>query len=127
MNNVQMPKNLYVLCMDKINYLPLPKLVSKCSLRSTSLKLEKKLISCAKRMRGSSLPSCSPINLQKLRRTNYVCSVWLNAHKASPPKCLPSECGLVLQDGCYRLKWYDDEASPTTVEEICHDFSRRWL
>ena len=41
MNNVQMPKNLYVLCMDKRNYPPLPKLVSKSSLRSTSLKLEK--------------------------------------------------------------------------------------
>ena len=49
MNNVQMPKNLYVLCMDKRNYPPLPKLVSKCSLRSTSLKLEKKLSLVQKR------------------------------------------------------------------------------
>ena len=54
---------------------------------------------------------------------NYVCSVWLNAHKASPPKFLPSECGWVVQDDCYRLKWYDGEASPTTVEDICHDDS----
>ena len=30
-------------------------------------------------MDGSSLPPCSPVILQKLRRTNYVCSVWLNA------------------------------------------------
>ena len=32
-----------------------------------------------------------------------------------------SECGWVVQDDCYRLKWYDGEASPTTVEDICHD------
>ena len=118
MNNVQMPKNLYVLCMDNRNYPPLPKLVSKCSLRSTSLKLEKNPISCATNMDGSSLPPCYPVILQKLRRTNYVCSVWLNAHKASIPKFLSSECGWVIQDDCYRLKWYDGE-----VEDICHDDS----
>ena len=33
------------------------------------------------------------------------------------------ECGWVVQDDCYRLKWYDDEVSPTTVEDICHDDS----
>ena len=43
-------------------------------------KIGKNSISCAKKMDGSSLPSCSPVILQKLRRTNYVCSVWLNAH-----------------------------------------------
>ena len=85
-------------------------------------KIGKNPISCAKKMDGSSLPPCSPDILQKLRRTNY-CSVWLNAHKASPPTFLPSECGWVLQDDCYRLKWYDGEASPTTVEDICHDDS----
>ena len=86
-------------------------------------KIGKNLISCAKKMDGSSLPPCSPVILQKLRRTNYVCSVWLNAHNSSPPKCLPSECVWVVQDVCYRLKWYDGEASPTTVEDICHDDS----
>ena len=80
-------------------------------------------ISCAKQMDGSSLSSCYPVILHKLRRTNYVCSVWLNAQKASPPNSLPSECGWVVQDGCYRLKWYDGEASPATVEDICRDDS----
>ena len=84
---------------------------------------EKNPISCAKKMDASSLPPCPPVILQKLRRPNYVCSVWLNAHKASPPKCLPSECGWVVQDDYYRLKWYDGEASPTTVKGICHDDS----
>ena len=116
-----MSKILYVLCMNKIKYPPLLKLVSKCSSRSASLKLEK--ISCAKKMDGSSLPPCSPVNLQKPRRTNYVCSIWLNAHEASPPNVLPSECGWVVLDDCYRLKWYDGEASPTTVEDICRDDS----
>ena len=36
--------------------------------------------------------------------------------EASPPKFLPSECRWVVQDDCYRLKWYDGEASPTTVK-----------
>ena len=83
-------------------------------------KIGKNPTSCAKKMDGSSFPPCSPVILQKLRRKNYVCSVWL---KASPPTFLSSECGWVLQDDCYRLKWYDGEASPTTVEDICHDDS----
>ena len=86
-------------------------------------KIGKHPISCAKRMDGSYLPPCSPVILQKLSRTNYVRSVWLNAHKASLPNFLPSECGWVVQDDCYRLKWYDGEASATTVEDICHDDS----
>ena len=81
-------------------------------------KIGKNPISCATKMDGRSLPSCSPVILQKLRRTNYVCSVWLNAPKASIPKFLSSECGWVVQDDCYRLKWYDGE-----VEDICHDDS----
>ena len=51
-------------------------------------KIGKNPISFAKKMDGNSLPPCSPVILQKLRRTNYVCSVWLNAHEASPPKFL---------------------------------------
>ena len=54
-------------------------------------KIGKNPISCAKMMDGSSLPPCSPVILQKLRRTNYVCSVWLNAHEASPPKILNAD------------------------------------
>ena len=46
---------------------------------------------------------------------NYVCSNWLNAHTAYTPNVLPTECGWVRQDGCYRLKWYDGKATPTTV------------
>ena len=61
------------------NYPPLPKLVK------YKPKIGKNPISCARRVDGSSLPPCSPVILQKLRRTNYVCSVWLNAHKPSPP------------------------------------------
>ena len=38
-------------------------------------KIGKNHISCAKKMDGSSLPQCSPVILQKLRRTNYVCIV----------------------------------------------------
>ena len=34
------------------------------------------------------------------------------------------ECGWVVQDNCYRLKWYDGKASPTTVEDICRDDSQ---
>ena len=38
-------------------------------------KIGKNPISCAKNMDGSSFPPCSPVILQKLGRTNYVCSV----------------------------------------------------
>ena len=57
--------------------------------------------------------------LQKLKRTNYVCSIWLNAYNAHPSQFLPIESGWNLDNECYRIKWFEGKASPTTVDEIC--------
>ena len=122
MNNVQMAKLVCSMYgQKKLSSVAEARL--EMFLKKYKPKIGKNPISCAKKMDGSALPPCSPVTLQKLRRKNYVCSVWLNAHEASQPKFLPSECGWVVQDDCYRLKWYDGEASPTTVEDICHDDS----
>ena len=59
--------------------------------------------------------------LQKLKRNNYVCSIWLNAYNAHPPQFLPIESGCNLDYECYRIKWFEGKASPTTVDEICND------
>ena len=71
-------------------------------------------------MDSSSLPPCSAVMLQTLKRTNYVCSIWLNAY-AHSPQFLPIESGWNLDNECYRIKWFEGKASPTTVTEICND------
>ena len=113
-------RNLYVLCMDKRNYPPLPKLVSKCSLRSTSLKLEKSYLLCKKdgcQFFASMFPSYFAETKKDKLRLQYLAE----CTRGFPARIC--ECGWVVQDDCYRLKWYDDDASPTTVEDICHDDS----
>ena len=54
--------------------------VAEARLEMFKPKIGKTPISCAKKMTGCSLPPCSTGILLKLRRTNYVGSVWLNAH-----------------------------------------------
>ena len=78
-------------------------------------------ISCVRKMDGSSLPPCSRVVLEKLKRTNYVCSIWLNAFEAYPPDFNPENCGWVMKEGAYRILWFEGDVSPTSVDGICHD------
>ena len=78
-------------------------------------------ISCVRKMDDSSLPTCSRVVLEKLKRTNYVCSIWLNAFEAYPPDFNPENCGWVMKEGAYRILWFEGDVSPTSVDGICHD------
>ena len=49
-------------------------------------------ISCVRKMGGSSLPPCLRVVLEQLKRTDYVCSIWLNAFEAYPPDFNPENC-----------------------------------
>ena len=80
MNNVQMAEKLVCSMYGQKKLSSVAEARLEMFLKKYKPKIGKNSISCAKRMGGSSLPSCSPVIFQKLRRTNYVCSVWLNAH-----------------------------------------------
>ena len=66
-------------------------------------------ISCVRKMDGSFLPPCSHIVLEKLKRTNYVCSIWLNAFGAHPPDFNPENCGWVMKEGAYKILWFEGD------------------
>ena len=64
---------------------------------------------------ASLLPSSKPVLHQKLLRTNLVAYVWKNADRTVPLEMDPAECGWVLQDNSFRLKWFDWDQIPDNV------------
>ena len=79
------------------------------------------IISCVRRMDASTLPPCSRVLAEKVKRVNYICNIWCNATLANPPNLLPENCGWVLEDNAFRIKWFEGDTSPTDVEVICQD------
>ena len=72
-------------------------------------------------MDASTLPPCSRVLAEKVKRVNYICNIWCNATLANPPNLLPENCGWVLEDNAFRIKWFEGDMSPTDVEVICQD------
>ena len=64
---------------------------------------------------GSIFPPCVETLMQKIKRTNYVCNIWLNATLPDPPECSPIELGWKLEDGKYVLHWFDGNHLPATI------------
>jgi len=69
-------------------------------------------------MDGSSLPPCSRVLLQKIRRTFLICSIWNNATASTAPELNPEDFGWKLENGFYRICWYYGDASPKIVDII---------
>ena len=70
-------------------------------------------------MESSLLPLCSSFIKEKIKRTNYIYSIWSNSAIANPPSFQPKNCGWVLQNGTFKIKWLAGEMSPNTVKIIC--------
>lgn len=44
--------------------------------------------------------------------------LWKNAHQQNPnPKVDPSKCGWILQDGQYRIFWFDGDQMPKDIAQ----------
>ena len=83
-----------------------------------------KLISCVKKMDATLLPPCSSVVSvvkEKIKQTNYICSTWNNATIAHPPVFDAEKCGWKLEDGPYRIKWFEGDMSPASISEIAYD------
>ena len=72
-----------------------------------------------KKMDSCSLPLCSRVIKDKIKRTNNICSIWNNATTANPPNFQPENCGWVLENSMLKIKWLKREMFPITVKVIC--------
>ena len=80
-----------------------------------------KLISCVKKMDATLLPPCSSVVKEKIKRTNYICSIWNDTTMALPPVFDAEKCGWKLEDGRYRIKWFEGDMSSASISEIAYD------
>ena len=64
---------------------------------------------------ASMMPPCQQVLLQKVKRSNYVAFMWKHAHTAEPVLEHPEDHGWTLQNGQYRVKWYDGEQMPGDI------------
>lgn len=74
--------------------------------------LQKKIRSCD----ASTLPPTKQELLQHIKRTQYISSIWCNAHMRNPTETNPEDCGWVLIDGKYEFYWFDGPESPLLSE-----------
>lgn len=64
----------------------------------------------------SSLPPTKQELLQQMKRTQYICSVWCNAHMQSPTEKSPENYGWTVINGKYEYYWFDGPLSPSFGE-----------
>ena len=77
------------------------------------------VISCLKKIDESFLPPCSRVVKEKVRRTNFIAGKWLYSSSEAVPLMKPENSGWVLDNqGTYRLKWFDGEVAPGSLEII---------
>ncbi|XP_044587230.1 uncharacterized protein LOC123266847 [Cotesia glomerata] len=64
---------------------------------------------------ASNLPPCKAELHQHLLRTQYITSIWRNAHLCTPTYLFPGTHGWTLQDDAYEFKWFEGDCMPQTV------------
>ena len=69
-------------------------------------------------MDSSLLTPCFRVIKEKDKRTNYICSIWNSATIANPPNFQPKNCGWVLENDTFKIKWFEGKMSPSTVKTI---------
>ncbi|CAK1581026.1 unnamed protein product [Parnassius mnemosyne] len=64
---------------------------------------------------ASNLPPCKSELHQHLLRTQYITSVWRNAHLVKPTNLVPAGNGWILKNETYEFKWFEGDCVPETV------------
>jgi hypothetical protein len=72
-------------------------------------------------MDGSFLPPCSNVLREKIKRVNYVTAKWNSSTCIRMPPIAPEESGWILFGTCYRLKWFEGECTPPTLDAIVQE------
>ena len=79
------------------------------------------LLNTVKSMDGSCLPPCSRVLRQKALRSNFVAGKWNSAWRRHPPMLTPTNCGWILSDESYDIKWFEGDACPKSFDIICEE------
>ena len=61
------------------------------------------------------LPLCQSALYEKVRRTNFVATLWKGASIPEPCSLSPMENGWVLVDGSYKMTWFEGDTVPQDV------------
>ena len=86
-------------------------------------KKEQVVISCVKKMEGSFLPPCTSVLQQNTNKTNHIAGKLLSSWTSHPPISNPLNCGWELSNGHWKVKWFEGDIAPTSVELITADES----
>ncbi|XP_077862898.1 uncharacterized protein LOC144345214 [Saccoglossus kowalevskii] len=63
------------------------------------------------------MPACKTFLLYKIKRANFVASMWKNANLPERCRFQPEDNGWVMQDGLYHIKWFEGEQVPQSVHQ----------
>ena len=69
----------------------------------------------------SSMPPCHSVLINKIRRTNYVTTLWKKARLPRPCELKAEDHGWKLNASVYRINWFDSEQLPQNIIEILND------
>ncbi|CAD6229795.1 GSCOCG00012136001-RA-CDS, partial [Cotesia congregata] len=64
---------------------------------------------------ASNLPPCKAELKQQLLRTQYITSIWRNAHLRFPSTLAPTRNGWDLQNGKLEFYWFEGDCMPPSV------------
>lgn len=64
---------------------------------------------------ASNLPPCKAELKQQLLRTQYITSIWRNAHLRFPSTLAPTRNGWDLQNGKFEFYWFEGDCMPPSV------------
>ena len=81
------------------------------------------VISCVKKIGGSFLLPCASVLQQKMNRINYIAGKLLSSWASHTPISNPLNCGWELSNGHWKVKWFDVDIAPKSVELIIADES----
>ena len=80
-----------------------------------------KTIMDVKSMDGSAMPPCSRVLQEKITRTALVASRWLSSTEQFQKPMSSKDHGWMLEDGKYKIKWFDGSAAPRSLDIILDD------
>ena len=75
-------------------------------------------------MEGRFLPPCTSVLQQKANRTNHIARKLLSSWTSHPPISNPLNCGWELSNGLWKVKGFEGDMAPTSVELITADESK---
>ena len=66
----------------------------------------------------SSMPPCHAVLINKIKRVNYVATIWKNAALPEPCVVQPEGNGWVRENGLYQIKWFDGDMVPQSICQV---------